>query len=214
MRITVQICGSCHNRGESILNKDAKWPVGFEPGKALETYFKSTSYEKGDLKNVYANEFSKGHQQYIDWAQSKHYQKGVTCTSCHYVHQIGLPPTRSQTLVAGSKQCFECHVLINKLSAHNIHSFANCIGCHMPRIASSAESGDIHSHVFVTLLPRDSLKNPMIPNSCQSCHKNRNHSLQKLQTAYKPTPSILGDDAIAVILTMTLIPANSANHNK
>ena len=47
--------------------------------------------------------------------------------------------------------------------------------------------------VCVTLLPKDTMKNPMIPNSCQACHKHKNHSLQKLQTAYKPTPSILDD---------------------
>jgi formate-dependent nitrite reductase cytochrome c552 subunit len=156
--------------------------VGYEPGRGLEAYFKSTSYAGGDVKNMYANEFSKGHhQQYIDWVQSPHYREGVTCTSCHYVHQLGMPPTRSQTLSSGSQQCFECHVQTNKAGAHAIHSFANCVGCHMPRIATSAESGDIHSHVFVALLPKDTLKNPAIPNSCQTCHKHKDADLEKLQ---------------------------------
>jgi len=74
--------------------------------------------------NVYANEFSKGHhQQYIDWSHSQHAREGVTCMSCHYVHQIGIPPTRSQTRSAGSKQCFECHRMVNNNLAHSIHSF-------------------------------------------------------------------------------------------
>ena len=186
MGVAVQICGSCHNRGKATQFKGGGWPVGYEPGKALEAFYKSTSYAAGDVKHVYANEFSKGHhQQYIDWVQSKHYKEGVTCTSCHYVHQIGLPPTRSQTLSAGSKQCFECHMQINRNMAHSIHSFANCVGCHMPRIAKSAESGDIHSHVFVTLLPEDTLKNPKIPNSCQTCHKHRDQNLKELQKAWE-----------------------------
>jgi hypothetical protein len=186
MGVAVQICGSCHNRGSATKSKGAGWPVGYEPGKALEAYYRSTSFEAGDVNHVYANEFSKGHhQQYIDWVQSKHSREGVTCTSCHYVHQIGVPPTRSQTLSAGSKQCFECHVQINTNLAHSIHSFANCVGCHMPRIAKSAESGDIHSHVFVTLLPRDTLKNPKIPNSCQTCHKHKNQDLEELQRAWE-----------------------------
>jgi len=100
------------------------------------------------------------------------------------VHQIGIPPTRSQTLAAGSKQCLSCHVMLNNNMAHSIHSFANCVGCHMPRIAKSAESGDIHSHVFVTLLPEDTLKNPKIPNSCQACHKHKDADLKELQKAY------------------------------
>jgi hypothetical protein len=185
MGVAVQICGSCHNRGKSTKVKGAGWPVKYAPGKALETYYKSTSFEAGDVKHVYANEFSKGHhQQFIDWSQSKHAMEGVTCASCHYVHQIGLPPTRSQTLAAGSKQCLSCHVMLNNNLAHSIHSFANCVGCHMPRIAKSAESGDIHSHVFVTLLPKDSLKNPKVPNSCQTCHKHKDADLKELQKAY------------------------------
>lgn len=178
--VAVHICGSCHNRGKSTVVKGAGWPVGYEPGKSLEAFYQSTSYAGGDVKHLYANEFSRGHhQQYIDWTQSQHYKEGVTCTSCHLVHQTGMP-NRSQTSSAGSKQCLECHVMTSKLNAHSLHSFANCIGCHMPRIAKSAESGDIHSHVFVTLLPKDTLKNPGIPNSCQACHKHKDDDLREL----------------------------------
>lgn len=187
MGIAVQICGSCHNRGIATKVKDAAWPVGYSPGKSLEIYYRSTSFAAGDVKHVYANEFSKGHhQQYIDWSQSIHAKEGVTCTSCHYVHQLGMPPTRSQTRSSGSQQCFECHVLLNKAGAHAIHSFANCIGCHMPRIAKSAESGDIHSHVFKVLIPKDTIDNPVIPNSCTSCHKHKNDVLADLQEAAFP----------------------------
>ena len=192
MGVAVQICGSCHNRGKATQHKGAGWPVGYEPGKALDVYYKSTSFEGGDVKHVYANEFSKGHhQQYIDWKQSKHAKEGVTCTSCHYVHQVGVPPTRSQTYSAGSKQCFECHVQTNKNLAHSIHSFANCVGCHMPRIAKSAESGDIHSHVFVPLLPEDTIEKG-IPNSCQTCHKHKDEPLERLQREWETLATIPG----------------------
>ncbi len=180
-----QICGSCHSRGTSTKVEGVEWPVGYLPGRALGLYYKSTSYAAGDFKNVYANEFAKGHhQQYLDWQQSAHSREGVTCTSCHYVHQLGLPPTQFQTKGAGSQQCLKCHTVINNNLAHSIHSFANCIGCHMPRIARSAESGDTHSHVFVTLLPKDTLKNPNIPNSCQTCHKHKDTDLATLQKLF------------------------------
>ncbi len=186
MGVAAQICGSCHNRGKSTMKKGGGWPVGYEPGKALTAYYKSTSFEKGDAKHVYPNEFSKAHhQQYIDWQQSKHAEEGVTCTSCHYVHQIGMPQTRSQTDKPGSQQCFQCHVQVNTNMAHSIHSFANCVGCHMPKIAKSAESGDIRSHIFVPLLPEDTLNNPKVPNSCQTCHKHKNDDLNELQAAWK-----------------------------
>ena len=183
--VAVQICGSCHNRGKSTQVKGAGWPVGYRPGKALESYYQSTSYAAGNVKHVYANEFSKGHhQQYIDWKQSAHYREGVTCVSCHYVHQLGNPVVRGQTKEVGSNSCLTCHKVINKTGAHSIHSFGNCVGCHMPRIAKSAESGDIHSHVFVTLLPKDTLKNPAIPNSCQTCHQHKDEDLADLQKRY------------------------------
>ncbi len=177
----VQICGSCHGRGMSTKVEGAHWPVGYEPGKSLLAYYEATSYASGDTENFYVNEFSKGHhQQYNDWVKSKHYTEGVSCTSCHFVHQIGLPPTRSQTSAAGSQQCFQCHEMVNKAKSHAIHSFANCVGCHMPRIAKNAESGDLHSHVFVTLLPIDTLRNPAVPNSCQTCHAHKDADLRQL----------------------------------
>lgn len=184
--VAQQICGSCHNRGKALKVKGAGWPVGYEPGKALEAYYRSTSYADGDKKHLYSNEFSKGHhQQHIDWAQSPHAKEGVTCTSCHYVHQIGIPPTRSQTQAAGSAQCAKCHEMVNQNGAHAIHSFSNCVGCHMPRIAKSAEIGDIRSHTFVALLPKETIADPSIPNSCTACHKHKGADLQKLQAAYE-----------------------------
>jgi hypothetical protein len=184
--VAVQICGSCHNRGKATKHEGASWPVGYRPGKALTTYFHSTSFAEGDVKHVYANEFSKGHhQQFIDWQQSAHYREGVTCVSCHYVHQLGNPVVRGQTRASsGDKTCLSCHEMVNQVGAHSIHSSAKCVACHMPRIAKSAESGDIHSHVFVALLPKDTLANPEIPNSCQTCHQHKDEDLNDLQRRY------------------------------
>jgi hypothetical protein len=181
-----QICGSCHSRGESTKVVGAKWPVGYQPGRALGRYFKTNNFDHQDIKTTYAEEFAKGHgQQYIEWLYSTHSKEGVTCTSCHYVHQLGVPPTQFQTKGAGSQQCLMCHKVINENMSHSIHSFANCIGCHMPRIARSPESGDTHSHVFTTLLPEDTLKNPQVPNSCQTCHKHKDTDLATLQNLYE-----------------------------
>ena len=184
--VAVQICGSCHNRGKSTKVKGSSWPVGYRPGKALTSYYNETSFADGDVKHVYANEFSKGHhQQYIDWKQSAHYREGVTCVSCHFVHELGNPVVRGQTRArSGDNTCLDCHTMVNQVGAHSIHSSAKCVACHMPRIAKSAESGDIHSHVFTALLPKDTLENPKIPNSCQTCHKHKDEDLTDLQRRY------------------------------
>jgi len=180
-----QICGSCHSRGKSTKVEGAKWPVGYRPGRALGRYFDTNNYDHKDIKSTYAEEFAKGHgQQYIEWLYSTHSKEGVTCTSCHYVHQLGVAPTQFQTKGAGSQQCMICHKVINKNMSHSIHTFPNCIGCHMPRIARSEESGDTHSHVFVTLLPKDTMQNPQVPNSCQTCHKHKDTDLKTLQDLY------------------------------
>jgi hypothetical protein len=127
----------------------------------------------------------------------------VTCTSCHYTHahtlskaklyQPGVQPGGgawsshpAQTWAASAdQQCLTCHKQVNKTAAHAIHTFAKCVGCHMPRIAKSAESGDIHSHVFNVLLPEDTLKNPAIPNSCQACHKHKDEDVKKLNADWQ-----------------------------
>jgi hypothetical protein len=51
----------------------------------------------------------------------------------------------------------------------------------MPKIATSPESGAVHSHAFICILPKDTLNNPELPNSCQTCHKHKNEDLEKLQ---------------------------------
>jgi formate-dependent nitrite reductase cytochrome c552 subunit len=183
--IAVQICGSCHNRGKAK-NAKAGWPVGYLPGKALESYYRSTSLGAGDVKHFYANEFSKGHhQQYLDWMQSRHKTAGVNCMTCHKVHDLGATlVARGQTEHKGDQLCTSCHQPINRNGAHAVHSFGNCIGCHMPKIAKSAESGDIHSHVFVVLEPKDTLENPKLPNSCQTCHQHKDEDLEDLQQRY------------------------------
>jgi hypothetical protein len=190
--VATQICGSCHNRGKATKAKGAGWPVGYRPGRALEPYYNSV--EPGS-KYLYSNTFSKGHhQQYIDWTQSAHADSGVDCVACHVVHDLGNPMFSGKTKVQGDRLCTTCHEQTAKVGAHSVHSFGNCTNCHMPRIAKSAESGDIRSHVFKAVLPEVTVE-AGIPNSCQGCHKHKDADPAKLQekwdrlTSRKPRPA-------------------------
>jgi hypothetical protein len=182
--IRAQICGACHGSGETLKAKGVDWPVGFQPGRALGPYQKPDLPSNGDETAFYADgSMDRHHRQYNDWQQSIHAQKGVSCTSCHYVHQLGLPPTQFQTVGAGSGQCLSCHTGNTNKYAHAIHSFSNCIGCHMPRITMSAESGAALRHTFHLMSPEDSLKAggiDKLSNSCSSCHHHKNTPLQDL----------------------------------
>jgi predicted CXXCH cytochrome family protein len=185
--VSVQICGSCHTRGSSKHPDypEAGWPVGYTPGMVLEPIYE-TSYEKADMRRLYPDFSSRSHhQQYIDWLQSQHREQGVTCTSCHAVHRLGMAPTRFQTKEAGSSQCLSCHTMVNNNRAHSIHSFANCLGCHMPRIASTAEPHDLRSHTFHARPPMETLENPDLPNSCQICHYHKNEAVDEMQRKYE-----------------------------
>lgn len=185
--IAVQICGSCHTRGNSKHPDypESGWPIGYEVGMVLEPIYES-SYDRADMRRLYPDFSSRSHhQQYIDWIQSEHATQGVTCTSCHAVHRLGIAPTRFQTKEAGSSQCLSCHTMINPNRAHSIHSFANCLGCHMPKIASTAEPNDIRSHTFNARAPMESLEDPNLPNSCQICHYHKDDDIQELQRKYE-----------------------------
>ena len=179
-----QICGACHSRGKATKVAGVDWPVGYRPGRALGIYYQATSFAAGDDRFVYPNEFAKGrYMQYNDWKKSVHAREGVACTTCHYMHPLGVAPNQFQTKGAGSQQCLQCHKVINNNMAHSIHSFANCIGCHMPRIIrNGAATG--RSHTFSVLLPEETLKNPEVPNSCQTCHHHRETDLANLQNLY------------------------------
>ncbi len=176
--LRTQICGSCHDSGTSTKVQDVDWPVGYQPGRALGPYLHQVSYSPEGAKDIDSH-----HQQFLDWQQSIHAEKGVSCTSCHYVHQLGVPPTQFQTKGAGSQQCLICHKISSNKYAHSLHAFSNCIGCHMPRVAKSAEFLEVLDHSFRFMSPEDSLKAggaDKRPNACSSCHHHEKTPLEDL----------------------------------
>ncbi len=182
--IRTQICGSCHGRGKSTRVKGIDWPVDHVAGQALGPFLKPAELVTGGAYSVNGEQdIDAHHQQYLDWQQSIHAEKGVSCTSCHYVHQLGVPPTQFQTRQSGSQQCLSCHTMVKNIYAHSLHAFTNCIGCHMPRVAVSVESGDALSHSFRFMSPEVTLKAGSIekqPNACSSCHHHKDTPVEVL----------------------------------
>jgi predicted CXXCH cytochrome family protein len=180
--LQVQICGSCHTRGKDPSGVHG-YPKGFKPGESLLNKYNTIS--KNNKKKFWPNGHSKGHhQQYLDWQDSTHAKEGVTCVSCHTVHSTG-SATRYQTRLPGNKLCLNCHTPSSKKSlTHSIHDFGSCIGCHMPKIVKSAESGDLHDHTWKVTPPSDTIKFGGLKkqqNSCNSCHYHKNDSPKSLQ---------------------------------
>ena len=183
--LQVQVCGSCHTRGKDPSGMHG-YPKGYKPGDSLTNKYKTIS--KTDKKKFWPNGHSKGHhQQYLDWQSSVHAKEGVTCIACHTVHDTG-SATRYQTRLPGNKLCLNCHTLSksNPTNTHSLHDFGSCIGCHMPKIVKSAESGDLHDHTFKVIPPSDTIKYGGLKkqqNSCNSCHHHKDDSPQSLQEA-------------------------------
>jgi hypothetical protein len=153
--IAVQICGSCHTRGNSKHPdyKEAGWPVG---SRREWCWSRSTP---APLTGRHAPPLSRLRLPFappavyrLDPVQACRARRDLHVLPCR-APPGHIAPTRFQTKEAGSSQCLSCHTMISANRAHSIHSFGNCLGCHMPRIASTAEPNDIRSHTFDAGLP-------------------------------------------------------------
>lgn len=132
----VDVCGSCHYRGENLADPKREDNLGFRPGDELAKFVKWTTSKPGeDTKDFWPDGTSKRHhQQYQDFIQSKHYASGVTCTTCHTPHGL----VGGKQLVADfDSLCAKCHG-DKKFDIDKV----------MPKTAKSATPNDIRSHLF------------------------------------------------------------------
>ncbi len=183
--LQVQVCGACHTRGKDPSGQHG-FPKDFRPGMTLVNLYKPITPETA-AKKFWPNGHSKSHhQQYLDWQQSAHAKEGVTCISCHTVHDTGAA-TRYQTRLPGDKLCLNCHTPVNTPTrSHSLHDFNGCIGCHMAKVVKSAVSGDLHDHTMKVIQPKESIAYGGLnkqPNSCNTCHYHKDHAPEDLQQA-------------------------------
>ncbi len=183
--LQVQVCGQCHTRGKDPSGEHG-YPVGFKPGMSLLNKYNPLD-PGSDKKHFWPNGHSKAHhQQYLDWQSSQHAKEGVTCISCHTVHDTGAA-TRYQTRLPGDKLCLSCHTPNQRMSgSHSLHDMNGCVSCHMAKIVKSAESGDLHDHTFKVIPPRVSIEHGGVDkqaNSCNYCHYHKDDDPAELQKA-------------------------------
>ena len=173
-RLRAMVCGQCHNWGQSTAEVSPykegfpdrySYASGYMAGKWLPIYFVEAKEEE-----------RKHHQQYNEWKTSEHAKAGIMCTNCHEVHQEKL--VLSQTRLAADNLCLNCHKTLQRRAAHRIHTFGNCVACHMPRTIEHE-----HSHTFQFISPELSIKAGGLdkqPNSCSSCHHHKDTPLETL----------------------------------
>jgi predicted CXXCH cytochrome family protein len=155
-----ETCDRCHSRR-------GQFSESWRPGRPLaDTHLPAllTSdlfEDDGQMKDEVFNTSS--------FQQSRMFAKGVVCTDCHDPHSGALK-------AAGSEVCSQCHDRAKFAgAAHTGHpqgaSSPDCIACHMPARTYMVVDRR-HDHSFRT--PRPDLTAKLgTPNTCASCHKDR-----------------------------------------
>lgn len=112
-------CERCHQRF-SYHSEDRK----NDPKRPFNSYFKSFCPACG-------TEGSQAHY-------TKHYEKGMRCTTCHDPHEVTSNDWKSYyTEPALKKTCSDCHKQAAEFMAQGgTHSRNQCTSCHMPKMGS------------------------------------------------------------------------------
>jgi predicted CXXCH cytochrome family protein len=184
------VCGQCHTRGKSPDGKHPH-PIGFRVGDVLTSqHYKVASKE--NLDAWWPDGSVKQHrQQYPEWKESKHAKAGVSCVTCHAVHEA---PTKFATRLSPNALCISCHsnVSTDSVTGHapiaNAPQHSDCVGCHMAPTGKSEARGDERVHAFRVVKPAVTLKlgggdvNKQ-PNACNLCHWHKDDAPGRLQKA-------------------------------
>ena len=165
----VETCAPCHSRSTPISQQPSAGST-FLDSYMPELIRDGLYHANGQMLDEVFN--------YGSFLQSKMYQQGVTCTTCHNPHTLELQ-------LPGNQMCASCHQLNPPTSAfptltaklydsyeHHFHQpgspGAQCVSCHMPT-TTYMEIDPRHDHSFS--IPRPDLTLMWgTPNACASCH--------------------------------------------
>jgi predicted CXXCH cytochrome family protein len=182
----VDVCVQCHSQGQPLVKaiegKVYDWPVGFRVGLKLSDFWELEEHKLGETTFTHFADGTahKNRMQGNDFVQSVMYSRGVKCSNCHDVHGT---PNNADLIKPANVLCLDCHgpkspngphtPTIEQHTHHKTGSTGNeCVGCHMPLIATQLADVNVRSHTFKFISPAttDLLK---VPNACTTCHKDQ-----------------------------------------
>ena len=180
------VCVQCHSQGQPLVKSlDGKYydfPLGYRPGLKLSDFWELEEHKLGETSFTHFPDGSahKNRMQGNDFVQSVMYTRGVKCSACHDVHGTG---NNADLIKPANVLCLDCHgpkspngphqPTIEQHTHHKPGSAGNeCVGCHMPAIATQLADVNVRSHTFKFISPAatDSLK---VPNPCTTCHTDK-----------------------------------------
>ena len=99
-------------------------------GQAANTKIERSTEE---TKRLIADVYNDKREQHV---MSKHFEKGLTCVTCHDQQRQGGPDWMAKvTNPPMKKTCQDCHTVQADVQSHTrSHIDVDCIGCHMPNI--------------------------------------------------------------------------------
>lgn len=176
----VDVCASCHSRRSELSPKPA-------PGEPrLDNYLTALLTE-----GLYHADGQQLDEVFEDgsFRQSRMFEMGVTCTSCHNPHSGKLK-------AAGNAVCTQCHstpgnaafpsaARVYDSPAHHFHKAgsagAQCVACHMPT-KTYMQVQARRDHALRS--PRPDLTVKLgTPNACNQCHADRSAQWAAKQVA-------------------------------
>jgi predicted CXXCH cytochrome family protein len=117
------------------------------------------------------------------WQGSTHYQRGMSCTTCHDPHSAALkvvtPRDGSAQYNDASQLCVTCHKDVSMNFPYSVHQKqgVTCINCHVTHTQNSpADAHAVPDHSFKANL-----------DSCNTCHSDQMHSAASALGTNRPT---------------------------
>jgi tetratricopeptide (TPR) repeat protein len=123
------VCMQCHVEGNAAIEQPGKHLYDFRPGDDLSDYVRYF------VKTSAPGETLRAASQFEALAQSACKRKAgdrMSCMSCHDPH---MTPTPEERVVYYREKCLACHG--EKFASHHHAKEPDCVGCHMPPVASS-----------------------------------------------------------------------------
>jgi hypothetical protein len=187
-------CEECHGPG----SRHAENPQGIRMVLDRSSQLCGECHVRGNPAQIDAsNGFERHHEQYEDLYNSKHF--AISCIACHDPHASSLNEDPDLNPNKGiSQTCEACHWAQEAIQNNRFHLRVECIDCHMPPMAKSAQgnleifTGDVRSHQFSINPDPDapqfsedgSLVMPYLTlqYACGHCHNGEVYSEQDLET--------------------------------
>ncbi|MBI5014603.1 MAG: hypothetical protein HZB55_03815 [Deltaproteobacteria bacterium] len=170
-----EICGSCHSRGTDR-RTGRPYPVGFTPGDSLERVFELEAPVLGRTTAFFWPDGTErlAYMEYQGFRQSRHFEEGLSCTTCHLAHGSDYPFNLRRRTV---DLCETCHRDASALTpVHRGHPAgkATCVDCHMAMTNLAPREAHAHTHTFRFLEPSAAAVRAGRPDSCTvECHRDR-----------------------------------------